>query len=90
MMVEQELELQYLEHQHSRAYHTGVIDGLGQALFAIDPNAAKRFPISFAWFDEEVETPRISTRLREKVQEAQREYMFDRQHSSLFSSVEAE
>jgi hypothetical protein len=34
MMVEQELELHGLDSQHSRAYHTGMIDGLGMALFA--------------------------------------------------------
>lgn len=82
MMVEEELELHGLDSQHSRAYHTGVIDGLGQALFAIDPKRARRNPISIVWFDEDYDEPR-------KV-EQYREVMFEASNSKLFETVEAE
>jgi len=78
MMVEQELELHDLDSQHSRAYHTGMIDGLGMALFAVSPIAAKRNPISIVWFDEDYDEPR-------KV-EQDRETLFD---ATMFESVEA-
>ena len=58
MMVEQELELHDLDSQHSRAYHTGIIDGLGMALYALSPKRARRNPISIVWFDEDYDEPR--------------------------------
>ena len=81
MMVEEELELHFLDDQHSRAYHTGVIDGLGKALFAISPTRAKRNPISIVWFDEDYDQPRKLER--------QRERSFELQNSDLFETVEA-
>lgn len=82
MMVEEELELHDLESQHSRAYHTGVIDGLGQALFAIDPERARRNPISIVWFDEKYDNPIPYEIVRETV--------FDAENNKLFQTVEAE
>ena len=83
MMVEEELELHDLDSQHSRAYHTGVIDGLGQALFAIDPKRARRNPISIVWFDEQYDEPR-------KI-EQDRETAFDVVNDpALFATAEAE
>lgn len=82
MMIEEELELHGLDSQHSRAYHTGVIDGLGQALFAIDPKRARRNPISIVWFDEDYDEPR-------KI-EQHRETMFDATNDKLFATAEAE
>lgn len=81
LMVEEELELNDLESQHSRAYHTGVIDGLAKALFAIEPERARRNPISIVWFDEEYDKP--------KSLERHREVMFESTHAGLFESVEA-
>lgn len=81
-MVEEELELHGLDSQHSRAYHTGVIDGLGQALFAIDPERAKRNPISIVWFDEDYDEPRKAEQYRETV--------FDASNNKLFETAEAE
>ncbi len=81
MMVEQELELHDLESQHSRAYHTGIIDGLGMALFALSPKRARRNPISIVWFDEDYDEPRQLQQHRETVFEAVNE--------SLFSTAEA-
>ena len=85
-MIKEELELQYLDDQHSRAYHTGLIDGLGQALFAISPKKAKRVPVSIVWFeeDEQVSPPKLQ-RLRER----RRERSFEHENSGLFSSSEA-
>ena len=83
MMIEQEIELHGLDSQHSRAYHTGMIDGLGMALYAVSPPAARRNPISIVWFDEDYDEPR-------KV-EQQREQSFDMiNRPKLFSTAEAE
>ena len=83
MMVEQELELHDLDSQHSRAYHTGMIDGLGMALFAVSPPAARRNPISIVWFDEDYDEPR-------KI-EQDREEAFDvLNRTDLFATAEAE
>jgi len=81
MTVEQELELHDLDSQHSRAYHTGMIDGLGMALFAVSPIAAKRNPISIVWFDEDYDEPRQA--------EQDRETIFDATNATMFESVEA-
>jgi hypothetical protein len=81
MMVEQELELHDLDSQHSRAYHTGMIDGLGMALFAVSPIAARRNPISIVWFDEDYDEPRQA--------EQDRETLFDATSATMFESVEA-
>ena len=81
MMVEQELELHDLDSQHSRAYHTGMIDGLGMALFAVSPPTARRNPISIVWFDEDYDEPR-------KIEQS-RETMFDVSNRTLFESAEA-
>jgi hypothetical protein len=81
MMVEEELELHGLDSQHSRAYHTGMIDGLGMALYAVSPIAAKRNPISIVWFDEDYDEPRKA--------EQDRETFFDATNTSLFESAEA-
>lgn len=84
-MVKEELELQYLDDQHSRAYHTGLIDGLGQALLALSPNQAKRSPVSIVWFEEEEQvSPPILQRLRER----QRERSFEHLESGLFDTAE--
>lgn len=82
LMVEQELELHGLDSQHSRAYHTGIIDGLGMALYEVSPVAAKRNPISIVWFDEDYDLPRETERYREVV--------FDNNNSHLFETAEAE
>jgi Xaa-Pro aminopeptidase len=81
MMVEEELNLHDLDSQHSRAYHTGMIDGLGMALFAVSPKAARRNPISIVWFDEDYDEDRIT--------EQDRETTFDVSNRTLFESVEA-
>ena len=81
MMVEEELNLHDLDSQHSRAYHTGMIDGLGMALYAVSPIAAKRNPISIVWFDEDYDEDRIT--------EQNRETTFDVSNRTLFESVEA-
>jgi Xaa-Pro aminopeptidase len=81
MMVEEELNLHDLDSQHSRAYHTGMIDGLGMALFAVSPQAARRNPISIVWFDEDYDEDRIT--------EQNRETTFDVSNRTLFESVEA-
>jgi hypothetical protein len=81
MMVEQELEIHDLDSQHSRAYHTGIIDGLGMALFALSPKRARRNPISIVWFDEDYDEPRQL--------EQHRETVFDAVNESLFSTAEA-
>lgn len=79
MMVKEELELHYLDDQHSRAYHTGVIDGLAQVLHSIAPQSP-RMPISIVWFDEDYDKP--------KKLERQRERSFELENSGLFDTAE--
>lgn len=86
-MIKEELELQYLDDQHSRAYHTGLIDGLGQALFAISPQKAKRVPVSIVWFDEDMQAP-LST--LQRIRERRRERSLEHMESRLFQTVEAD
>lgn len=80
-MIKEELELQYLDDQHSRAYHTGLIDGLGQALFALSPKKAKRSPISIAWFEEDEQ---VSPPLLQRIRERKRERSFEYENSRVF------
>lgn len=68
-LVEAELDLQYQDHQHSRAYHTGLIDGLGEALVLLKPTS-RRLPITIAWYTEDEPTQTIAL-------ERQREYIFE-------------
>jgi hypothetical protein len=68
-LVEAELDLQYQDHQHSRAYHTGLIDGIGEALVMLKPTS-RRLPITISWFEEHEPTQTISL-------ERQREYIFE-------------
>ncbi len=82
LMVEQELELHGLDSQHSRAYHTGMIDGLGMALYEVSPTAAKRNPISIVWFDEDYDEPREAEKYRET--------LFDASNNRLFETAEAD
>lgn len=82
LMLEEEMESQFLEDQHSRAYHSGVIDGLGKALFALSPKAAKRNPVSIVWFDEDYDKPRKLER--------QREQSFDMCYAGLFDTAEVD
>jgi hypothetical protein len=70
MMVEQELELHDLDSQHSRAYHSGIIDGLGMALYEVSPVVARRNPISIVWFDEDYDETRMTERYREEAFDA--------------------
>ena len=81
-MMEYEMELHDLDSQHSRAYHTGLIDGLGEALFFLSPKRARRNPISIVWFDEDYDKPIPYEIIRETV--------FDAENSNLFQTVEAQ
>ena len=87
LMVKEELELQYLDDQHSRAYHSGVIDGLGNALFAISPTSAKRNPISIVWYEEDEQ---VSPSMLERIKERKRERSFEHQNTRLFATSEAD
>lgn len=85
LMLTEELENQFLDDQHSRAYHAGVVDGLGRALFALSPKKAKRVPVSIVWFDEDYEAPK-APRLLERT----RERSFELQHAGLFDTAEVD
>jgi len=73
-LAEAELDIQYEEHQHSRAYHTGLIDGLGEALMLLRPES-RRLPITIAWYEEHEPTQTIAL-------ERQREYLFESMEAS--------
>ena len=87
LMIKEELELQYLDDQHIRAYHTGVIDGLGNALFAISPSSAKRNPISIVWYEEDKQ---VTPTMLERIKERKRELSFEHQNARLFATSEAD
>jgi hypothetical protein len=73
-LAEAELDLQYEDHQHSRAYHTGLIDGLGEALVLLRPES-RRLPITIAWYQEDEPTQTMAL-------ERQREYIFETMEAS--------
>jgi hypothetical protein len=74
MMLRSELDAQDLDDMHSRAYHSGVIDGMGDILYALAPKRAKRFPISIHWFEEDEQ---VSKQELERIREAERERTFE-------------
>lgn len=73
-MLRAELDAQDLDDMHSRAYHSGVIDGMGDILFALSPKRARRFPIAIQWFQEDEQ---VSAQELTRLREAERERVFD-------------
>ena len=45
-------ELRFIDSQHSRAYHSGLMDGLGFALKMLKPNSSL-IALTAVWFDDE-------------------------------------
>jgi hypothetical protein len=63
-----------------------MIDGLGNALFAISPASAKRNPISIVWYEEDEQ---VSPTMLERIKERKRERSFEHQNARLFATSEA-
>lgn len=74
MMLRSELDAQDLDDMHSRAYHSGVIDGMGDILYVLSPKRARRFPISINWFEEDEQ---VSKQELDRIREAERERTFE-------------
>lgn len=74
MMLRSELDAQDLDNMHSRAYHSGIIDGMSDILYALSPERARRFPISINWFEEDEQ---VSKQELDRIQEAERERTFE-------------
>lgn len=51
-ILEADAELHFEEGQHSRAYHSGLMDGLGFALKLLKPLSSV-IALTAVWFDEE-------------------------------------
>mgnify|MGYP006274836391 CR=1 FL=1 len=81
-MIETELDLHNLYSQTERAYNTGYLDGLGDALFMLSPTRARRNPLALVWYTEEDDYPTNIEIIREAT--------FDAANSKLFQTVEAE
>lgn len=51
-ILEADAELHYIDSQHNRAYHSGLMDGLGFALKLLKPLSSV-IALTAVWFDEE-------------------------------------
>ena len=51
-ILEEHAELHYDEEQHSRAYHSGLMDGLGFALKMLKPTSSV-ISLTTVWFEDE-------------------------------------
>ena len=85
-ILEEHAELLYDEHQHSRAYHSGLMDGLGFSLKLLNPNSSV-ISLTSTWFDDPTQT---IERNRERVIELQYVDMDDPIPVSLFETAEAQ
>jgi len=88
-ILEEHAELHYDDHQHSRAYHSGLMDGLGFSLKLLNPNSSV-ISLTSTWFDDPTQT---IERDRERVIELQYVDMEDPApvecYAGLFETVEA-
>lgn len=88
MMMRAELDAQFQDDQHSRAYHSGVIDGMGDVLYALSPERARRrLPIAIQWFEEDEQVPQSKLI---QIRERAREKMFEYTNAGLFDGKEAD
>jgi NurA-like 5'-3' nuclease len=51
-ILEEHAELHYDEHQHSRAYHSGLMDGLGFALKLLKPESSV-ISLTSVWYEDD-------------------------------------
>jgi hypothetical protein len=86
-IVEEHDDLAWDDHQHSRAYHSGLMDGLGFALKLLKPNSSV-ISLTSVWFEDE---PTQTERLREQLIELQYVDMSDPEtcYAGLFETEEA-
>jgi len=84
-ILEEHDNLHWDDHQHSRAYHSGLMDGLGFALKLLKPDSTV-LPLTSVWFDEPTQT---HERQREQLIEIQYVDMSDPIPVGLFETVEA-
>ena len=66
-ILEEHSQLHWDEHQHSRAYHSGLMDGLGFVLKLLKPKSSV-LPLTSVWFEDSTQT---LERNRERVIEFQ-------------------
>lgn len=86
-ILEEHDELHWDDHQHSRAYHSGFMDGLGFALKLLKPTSSV-VSLTSVWFEDE---PTQTERLREQLIELQYVDMSDPEpcYAGLFETEEA-
>ena len=86
-ILEEHDELHWDDHQHSRAYHSGLMDGLGFALKLLKPTSSV-ISLTSQWFEDE---PTQTERLREQLIELQYVDMSDPEpcYAGLFETEEA-
>jgi len=90
-IVEEHDDLHWDDHQHSRAYHSGLMDGLGFALKLLKPDSSV-ISLTSVWFDNE--PTQTLERDRERVIELQYVDMEDPApvacYAGLFETAEAQ
>jgi hypothetical protein len=84
-IIESQEDLRFEEHQNSRAYHSGLADGLGVALQMLAPKSSVLSLTSTWWTEEPTQTERI----REQLVEFQYVDMEDPEPVGLFEKQEA-
>jgi hypothetical protein len=63
-IIEEHDELHWDEHQHSRAYHSGLMDGIAFALKLLKPNSTV-LSLASVWFDDDMDMERKREQLIE-------------------------
>jgi NurA-like 5'-3' nuclease len=90
-ILEEHAELHYDEHQHSRAYHSGLMDGLGFALKLLKPESSV-ISLTSVWYEDD--PTQTLERDRERVIELQYIDMEDPApvacYAGLFETAEAQ
>lgn len=89
-ILEEHAELHGIEHQHARAYYSGMMDGLGFALKLLKPTSTV-ISLTSVWYDDE--PTQTLERDRERVIELQYVDLDEESnicYAGLFETAEAE
>lgn len=86
-ILEEHADLHYDDHQHSRAYHSGLMDGLGFALKLLKPKSSV-ISLTSTWFDDD--PTQTIERQREQAFEIQYVDLSDPEPVGLFETAEAQ
>jgi hypothetical protein len=85
-IIEAQQDLHFEEHQHSRAYTNGLLDGYGAALQMLKPKSTV-ISLTSSWWTE---APKQTSRTLEQLIEFQHVDMSDPEPVGLFETAEAQ